>query len=144
VTTRSRDWDVTYHGIQNDERVNAKDPSRIFVEPSKSGPTERENVPVLRELVSGRGEGWSALQFGWGYNGSGTSAAAWAILTDAMGVEPGEDLREDFAADVLTQLCDEWRLRQGAVLRWVRGWYASSGIDILPRAISKLPPAFTP
>jgi hypothetical protein len=99
--------DVTYHGIQNDEQVNATFSGRIFVEQSKTGPTERETAKTLRELTQGRGTGWSGLQFGWGYNGAGTSAAARAILADAMGVEPGDDLREDFAADVLTYMyCD--------------------------------------
>jgi hypothetical protein len=136
-----RSADVTYHGIQDDEQVNATFPGRIFVEQSKTGPTERETAKTLWELVQGRGTGWFGLQFGWGYNGTGTSAAARAILADAMGVEPSDDLREDFAADVLTYLCDEWRLRQGAVLRWVRGWYAEHGISSLPSSVANLPPA---
>jgi hypothetical protein len=137
----TRSADVTYHGIQDDEQVNATFSGRIFVEQSKTGPTERETAKTLRELAQGRGTGWSGLQFGWGYNGTGTSAAARAILADAMGAEPGDDLREDFAADVLTYLCDEWRLRQGAVLRWVRGWYAEHGISPLPSSVANLPPA---
>lgn len=136
-----RSADVTYHGIQDDEQVNATFSGRIFVEQSKTGPTERETAKTLWELVQGRGTGWSGLQFGWGYNGTGTSAAARAILADAMGVEPSDDLREDFAADVLTYLCDEWQLRQGAVLRWVRGWYAEHGISPLPSSVANLPPA---
>jgi hypothetical protein len=134
-----RSADVTYHGIQDDEQVNATFSGRIFVEQSKTGPTERETAKTLWELVQGRGTGWSGLQFGWGYNGTGTSAAARAILADAMGVEPSDDLREDFAADVLTYLCDEWRFRQGAVLRWVRGWYAEHGISSLPSSVANLP-----
>jgi hypothetical protein len=140
----SSDLDVTYHGIQHDEQVNATDSARVFVEKSRRGPTERADAPALRELISGRGEGWSALRFGWGYNGTGTSAAAHAILTDAVGTEPVDDLREDFAADVLTYFCDEWRLRRSAVLRWVRGWYSEHEIDILPTAVAKLPPALSP
>ncbi len=136
-----RSADVTYHGIQDDEQVNATFSGRIFVEQSKTGPTERETAKTLRELAQGRGTGWSGLQFGWGYNGTGTSAAARAILVDAMGVEPSDDLREDFAADVLTYMCDEWRLRQGAVLRWVRGWYAEHGTSPLPSSVANLPPA---
>lgn len=136
-----RSADVTYHGIQDDEHVNATFFGRIFVEQSKTGPTERETAKTLRELAQGRGSGWSGLQFGWGYNGTGTSAAARAILADATGVEPSDDLREDFAADVLTYMCDEWRLRQGAVLRWVRGWYAEHGISPLPSSVANLPPA---
>ncbi len=136
-----RSADVTYHGIQDDEQVNATFSGRIFVEQSKTGPTERETAKTLRELAQGRGTGWSGLQFGWGYNGTGTSAAARAILVDAIGVEPSDDLREDFAADVLTYMCDEWRLRQGAVLRWVRGWYAEHGTSPLPSSVANLPPA---
>src|SRR5258707_983126 len=106
MSAASQVLDVTYHGVQHDERVNATVEARILVEPSKSGPTERIGVPVLRELASGQDETWSAFMFGWGYNGHGTSAAAHAILSDAMGAEPSDELREDFAADVLTQLCD--------------------------------------
>ena len=139
-----RDTDETYHGIQHDESVGAAQESRyrIFVEESKEGPTARATARVLRELRQGYGkEGWSALYFGWGYNGTGTSAAAWSILTDATGVEPADKLREAFAADVLTYLCDEWRLRRGAILRWARGWYAQHGIDVLPPAVAHLLPA---
>jgi hypothetical protein len=59
--------------------VNATIGARISVEPSMEDSTERENVSVLRELVSGQGEGWSGLLLGWGYNGTGTSAAACSI-----------------------------------------------------------------
>jgi hypothetical protein len=117
--------------------------SRIFVEESKKGPTERVTAKMLGELMQGRDSDapLSGLYFGWGYNGTGTSAAARAILADAMGIEPSDDLREGFAADVLTYLCDEWRLRRGAVLRWVRGWYAEHNISSLPPAVADLPPA---
>ena len=49
-------------------------------------------------------------------------------------------LRVDFCWDVRSQLCEEWRLRRGAVLRWVRGWYAERGITALPQAVAQLPP----
>lgn len=97
------------------------------MEQSGCGPTERERVLVLRELVSGMG-GWSAFESCWGYHGTGTSAADHAILTDAMGVELGNELREDFAAEFSPPYpFDEWRLRRGAVLRWVVGWYTEPG-----------------
>ncbi len=37
-------------------------------------------------------------------------------------------------------MCDEFRLRRGAVLRWVRGWYAEQQITDLPAAVATLPP----
>ena len=49
-------------------------------------------------------------------------------------------LRGDFTWDVTSQLCEEWRLRRGAVLRWVRDWYAEHGITGLPAAAAQLPP----
>jgi len=130
--------DRTYHGVQHDEIVNGSDqePARIFVELSEYGPTERETVVELYELEST----YHSLQMGWGYDGSGTSAAAHAILTDAMGIEPASQLREHFCEDVLAVVCDEFRLRRGAVLRWVRGWYAQHGVDILPQILTDLPP----
>jgi hypothetical protein len=90
--------------------------------------------------------------FGWGYNGGGTSATAAAILADALDLDPDEfdlieaddetleSLREDFCTDVLAVCADEFRLRRGAVLRWVRGWYAQHGVTDLPSAVADLPP----
>ncbi|MFD0297399.1 hypothetical protein [Streptomyces sp. NPDC127118] len=58
---------------------------------------------------------------------------------------PDEDktlgaLREDFCDDVLSQCCDQWRLRRGVVLRWARAWYLQQGINALPAALYVLPP----
>lgn len=41
---------------------------------------------------------------------------------------------------MLSQFCDEFRIRRGAVLRWIRGWYAERGVDELPAAVRRLPP----
>ncbi|MFJ6838485.1 hypothetical protein [Streptomyces sp. NPDC091209] len=49
-------------------------------------------------------------------------------------------LREDFCDDVLSQLCDQWRLRRGVVLRWSLAWYLQRGIDKVPAAVRELPP----
>ncbi|MEU9858907.1 DUF6166 domain-containing protein [Streptomyces sp. NPDC047974] len=105
---------------------------------------------MLRELVVPKGGG-----FGWSYNGGGTSAAAAAILADALELGDPEkagigyasfsedpvlaDLREDFCDDVLSQF-DRWRLRRGAVLRWARAWYLQRGIGELPAALREIPP----
>ncbi|MFE3559417.1 hypothetical protein ACFXKW_31860 [Streptomyces sp. NPDC059193] len=48
-------------------------------------------------------------------------------------------LREDFCEDVLSQFCDEWRLRRGVVLRWARAWYLQRGITDLPSALREPP-----
>jgi hypothetical protein len=147
--------DLTYHGIQygpdsaDDDR--AWEPARLLVEKPEDGPTERQNVEVLRELPEPDESG-----FGWGYNGGGTSAAAAAILADALDLGdpdecgigytayPEDDalvrLREDFCHEVLSQACDESRLRRSAVLRWARGWYLQRGITALPTALRELPP----
>ncbi|MFB7739506.1 hypothetical protein ACFC08_35200 [Streptomyces sp. NPDC056112] len=148
--------DRTYHGIQDGPESNRSDeeewqPARILVEKPEFGPTERQDVTVLRELAEPETGG-----FGWGYNGGGTSAAAAAILADALDLgDPdkcgigyatySEDevlaqLREDFCDDVLSQFCDQWRLRRGVILRWCRAWYQQRGIDELPAALRELPP----
>lgn len=137
-------YDWTYHGTWPKGAVD--DQASIAVEQSAFGPTERADIVVLRELPAPLGG------FGWGYNGGGPARAATAILDDAL--ELGglgssgifqdrtlDRLRYDFCWDVLTQMCDEWRLRRGAVLRWVRGWYTEHGIMNLPRAVAELPPA---
>ncbi|MFD7161294.1 DUF6166 domain-containing protein [Kribbella sp. NPDC059898] len=142
--------DRTYHGVQTYEL------SRIEAEMPATGPTERESVTVLYELFPTNGDGGG---FGWGYNGGGTSRAASAILADALDLGDQDaagislsaypedrvlvDLREDFCDDVLSQFCDEWRLRRGVVLRWARAWYLQRGIDEIPPALQYLPPLFS-
>ncbi|MFF2810353.1 hypothetical protein ACFVT2_24930 [Streptomyces sp. NPDC058000] len=126
-------------------------PARILVEEPEFGPTQRQNVTVLRELAEPEESG-----FGWGYNGGGTSVAAAAILADALDLgdpdkcgigylaSPEDEvlaqLREDFCDDVLSQLSDQWRLRRGVVLRWSLAWYLQQGNDELPAALRELPP----
>ncbi|GGN45840.1 DUF6166 domain-containing protein [Streptomyces fuscichromogenes] len=104
-------------GIQDGPETGRSDeewqPARILVEKPEFGPTERQQgTTVLRELAEPENSG-----FGWGYNGGGTSAAAAAILADALALgDPDtcgigytaypEDevlvqLREDFCDDVL-------------------------------------------
>ncbi|MGX1025473.1 hypothetical protein RKD37_000088 [Streptomyces ambofaciens] len=148
--------DCTYHGVQDglesDSSVAEEwQPARILVEKPEFGPTERQYVTVLRELTEPGTGG-----FGWGYNGGGTSAAAAAILADALDLgdpdtcgigyaaypedEVLAQLREDFCDDVLSQLCDQWRLRRSVVLRWSLAWYMQRGIGSLPAALQHLPP----
>lgn len=140
--------DRTYHGIG---QTNEHREARILVEEPASGPTERQHAEVLGALQPER----DGLQFNWGYNGNGPSYAAVAILTDALdlgdpnaaGIAVFADrrnevlnrLRVDFCGDVVSQLCHEWRLRRGAVLRWARGWYTQHGITDLPAALQELP-----
>jgi hypothetical protein len=137
-------YDWTYHGTWDQGGVD--DRARIAVEHTAFGPTERATAMVLRELAAAPGG------FGWGCNGGGPARAAAAVLDDALelgglgssGIFPDhtlDRLRYDFCWDVMSQMCDEWRLRRGAVLRWVRGWYAEHGITNLPRAAAGLPSA---
>jgi hypothetical protein len=76
--------DRTYFGRQHGPGSNGGEweEARVFVERPEFGPTGREDVEVLAELVphdADQGGG-----FGWGYNGGGTSRAAAAILADAL------------------------------------------------------------
>lgn len=144
--------DRTYHGI---DRTTAPDPPehQIVVEKPERGPTERRDVQVLRVLQP---EDPDKLEFNWGYSGTGPHETAAAVLADALDLgEPSQSgigvfsdvddrtldrLRVDFVEDVVSQLCDEWRLRHGAVVRWARAWYLQRGIDDLPGALEQLPP----
>lgn len=146
--------DRTYHGIQWGSLSAGKwEPARILVESAEKGPTERLAVKVLRELVAKDEDELGG--FGWGYNGSGTSRAAAVILADALGLGdpdragismvgwPQDEvlvrLREDFCIEVLSQLCDQWRLRHITVARWAAAWYTQAGISPLPTALRQLP-----
>lgn len=115
------DQDRTYHGVQ--DRTNDSE-SRLLVEQTAFGATERELARFLREIHEPEHSG-----FGWGYNGGGTSETAAAILADALDAAPerfspmavltaevDRRLREDFCVDVLALCADEFRLRRGAVL----------------------------
>lgn len=142
-------YDWAYHGTGL--VMSADDRAHILVEDVVFGTTERQGVAVLRELAEPPGGG-----FNWGYNGTGPLRAAAAILADALslgdptncGMDPFSPqpdttliaLRGDFTWDVTSQLCEEWRLRRGAVLRWVHDWYAEHGITGLPAAVAQLPP----
>jgi hypothetical protein len=143
--------DRTYHGIPSKEEHGEWESARIFVEKPEEGPTEREDVTVWAELPA-PDDG----DFGWGYDGHGTSRAAAAILADALELGDPEEcgiavaaypsdltlthLRENFCHEVLSQCCDEWRMRRGLILRWARGWYLQHGITDLPEALRQLPP----
>lgn len=147
--------DRTYHGIRGvggDE--DERQPARLLVENPEDGPTQRNNVTVLRELKAK--DEHELGGYGWGYNGSGTSRTAAAVLADALDLGTPEKaglsmsewpqnatlvaLREDFCVDFLSQSCDEWRLGRAAVLRWARGWYLQRNISELPSALRHLPP----
>ncbi|MEU8598397.1 DUF6166 domain-containing protein [Streptomyces globisporus] len=146
--------DRTYHGIQGvGGDKEERRPARLLVEKPEDGPTQRRNVTVLCDLKVKDEE---LGGFGWGYNGSGTSRTAAAVLADALDLGapekaglsmsewPQDDtlvaLREDFCVDFLSQFCDEWRLGRAAVLRWARGWYLQRGVTELPAALHDLPP----
>ena len=142
------DW--TYHGVG--QRISPDGRAHILVEGTMFGLTEHERVAASRELDEPVHGG-----FYWGCNGGGPARAATAILADALnpggpvpsGLDPTaatQDatlgaLRSDFCWDVLSQLCEEWRLRRDAVLRWVRGWYTEHGLTDLPQAAAQLAPA---
>src|SRR5580704_11367474 len=50
-------------------------------------------------------------------------------------------LHEDFTCDVMSQLWEEWRLRRGAVLRWVRGGTPSTASPACPRQLPSCRPS---
>ncbi|WP_433730953.1 DUF6166 domain-containing protein [Actinoplanes sp. CA-051413] len=120
----SRTDDRCYHGTDN---------SRISVELFTA---KRSDPEVLGQLAPNGPAG----EFSWGYIGTGTNTSAKAILSDALGYEPTQQLWQDFADDVLSQCPAEFRLRRGAVLRWVRGWADGYGIANLPEPLRALPP----
>ena len=68
------DW--VYHGVVNKP---SQEQPRIFVEEAAFGPTERQSVSVLRELIPPPYGG-----FLWGYTGGSPARAAEALLTDAL------------------------------------------------------------
>lgn len=133
------DADRTYHGTHNDASDDADQWFRLVVELSEYGPTQRKSSYQLRQLKPPRGTG-----FGWGYNGGGTSRTAEAILRDALDLDQSEklsvEMREDFCEDVVAHFTDEFLIRRGAVVRWVRGWAAGRNDIDLPAVVTNPPP----
>ena len=127
--------DRTYHGFNDDGSSDPNDRFRLVVELSEFGPTEREYPYQLRHLKG---------SFGWGYNGSGTSETAEAILRDALDLPARAQLLQEmqsaFCEDVVAHFAEEFMIRRGAVLRWARGWAAQHGVTNLPKALINLPP----
>jgi Family of unknown function (DUF6166) len=148
-----------YHGIYDAEGTRGEEsPFWIDVEHSGGGRVYRSfNANPYHSGEYGKGHRtWSPRDpirypgkgsgagpdISWGHNGGGggNSAAAELILGDAIGEQPSFDLREAFCEDILMQLCDDWRLGRGAVLRWARGWYTEHGEDALMPAAVAAPP----
>lgn len=132
------DEDRCYHGVQGDPDINKERVSRIFVELAEWGPTERQEPVVLRELQPLD----STVSFRWNYLGNGPTAAAEAILNDALGFEPDRPLRNAFIEDFIAHCSNDFRLRRGAILRWARGLLEQKGVptEQLPPVLGNLPP----
>lgn len=122
--TWARNDDRCYHGVSSREIV-----VELFA-------AKADDPEVIGRLVPNGPAG----EFNWGYIGTGPNTAGKAILSDALGSEPTQRLWQDFADDVLSQCAAEFRLRRGAVLRWVRGWAAQHNITSLPDVLANLPP----
>lgn len=61
--------------------------------------------------------------FEWGYDGSGPSMTAYALLADTLGFEPEPSTVREFAGDVVAQFPDaEWMINQQTILAWIGGW----------------------
>lgn len=113
----------------------------IVVERPVSGPTGRTGADAyLYELTPTGIMASPGRSFTWGYSGRGAELTSDVVLTDALGGPPSVELREDFLADVVMHLSEEWRLSRAAILRWVRGWCAYRGMTNLPEILHSLPP----
>jgi hypothetical protein len=109
---------------------------RIFVYHTKTGPTDRLGDRPLRELHSPD----PVVTFNWGYIGSGPNHVARAILIDTLGVEPAQYVYQAFTSDFASQFPEEFRLRQGAVLRWLRGIACELGRHDFPAVLPPIDP----
>jgi hypothetical protein len=117
------DEDRCYHGVMGEFT------GRIFIEHTEFGPSAREpgHLVVIGEASSHEGG------YTWGYIGTGPRDTANAVLMDATGWnEIPRQLASDFVEDVVSQLADQWRLRRGAILRWLRGYYAQHEVTNPP------------
>lgn len=136
----THDDDRIYHGTNNDDSENPNDWFRVVVELTEFGPTEREASYQLRQLRPPNKD----MSFGWGYNGGGTSQTAEAVLRDALNLGPSQDLpvelREDFCEDVVAHFAEEFMVRRGAVIRWIRGWAVDRDDVELPPLVTDPPP----
>lgn len=131
---------------------------RIFVEKPEHGPTQRESVTVLCEMTVTYDaiNGVDYSNFEWGYDGGGPYRTAAALLADALDLGTPEDagmawwdgdldegmkqLCMAFRADVVVQLCDEWRLSAETVRRWARDWHLQGHVADMPGDLRRRTP----
>lgn len=119
--------DLIYHGVDK----------RIFVEPFISGWTGRDKAERIRELAPID----PVVTFNWGYIGSGSNQVAQAILGDALDAKDvPQFLYQAFTADLVSQFGSEFRIRQGAVLRWLRGFLCAEGRHDFPAPLPPVDP----
>ncbi len=113
--------DVCYYGRDK----------RVWVFATRSGWTERKGVKPLRELTASD----PVIGFHWGFDGSGPLQVAKAMLADALGREPHPMLAHAFRDEFVSQFPAEFRLRRGAILRWVRGYACDLGQHDVPAVL---------
>lgn len=118
--------DLTYYGSDQ----------RVFVCPTGKSWAHGQGREPLRELTSPD----PAMTFNWGYTGSGANQVSRAILGDALGITVSLPMYQAFTADFVAQFPAEFRLRQGAVLRWVRGYLCDRGRHDFPEQIPPVDP----
>lgn len=134
----NRQQDLCYYGIYRGEGY-------IVVARTETGyMQERETEYTEDQVLEWRRSGLRELQpidptvrFNWGYRGSGPSQTSRAILGDALGEEASPAMAMAFTSDFVSQFRREFRIRQGAVLRWARGVRCDMGVHDSP---SPLPP----
>lgn len=119
-----------YHGLADVDDDNGHP---IVAELGGGGPTQRDRAEQLYELANPHRDN-GRQTFLWGYDGSNPQDTARVLLTDALSVDPTEELRWAFVNDFVAhwQGDQEWWLPRRTVLRWVKGWCAENRIDILP------------
>ncbi len=106
---------------------------RVWVFTTQSGWTDREGKEPLRELQAPD----PVIGFHWGFDGSDPMQVAKAILADALAGEPSHRLAWAFRDEFVSQFPAEFRMRRGAILRWVRGYACELGQHDVP---AELPP----
>src|ERR1700761_2721234 len=119
-----------YHGLA--EPVDDDNGHLIVAELGGGGPTQRERTRRLYQLDNPHRHG-DYRTFLWGYDGSNPTDTGRVLLADALGVEPQPVLYRAFVQDFVAHWDEDrdWWLPRRTILRWVKGWCAEQGLDIL-------------
>lgn len=108
-----------YYGVRHGDKTTADEVTVRFF---KDIDGTVQDLPLCLEVYS-----HSPTGFSWGYNGSGPSQLALAILVDFMGKEDAVHLYHPFNDVFVRRWGIAWSISSGEIEQWLERWYQTNG-----------------